>query len=847
MLALAFARALPAQSAAMGRSCSVHDPSGPSEADSQEEASEARWAPPLDRLVTTHGADMSLRDALDRVAAIAKLHLSYSTELLPLDRVVCLAAVGTPVGRVLTDLLAGLNVAAVTMGSDQVVLTPHVTSSPKPAESAPSMARSLGVLDRVVVTGSTAGAPQRDLTVGLAEIDGHELARENSGTLSATLDSYVPGIWSWTQSPTSMLTSYASIRGASSFGLSYPKIYIDGIEVANPLLVTRFDPGSIDHVEVIRGPQGSALYGTDAISGVVNIVTRHDGVDADGSHASLRTTAGVTQSDFAHSVLSQDHALSLVTGSSTRSLDLDVSGGSVGDFIPNGYSKDLISSASGRIVGEHSVVNGTARFFAQEAGPAVSPLLQAYQQHLVSPKWGSASAAFDATNAPPIASTPSTPLPQSIREYTLGGNATLTPDERWTNSFVAGIDGYRLNNVQTNVLPIPSVADSALRAAQGGADRVTLRASSAVHFNQDDPTRGSLTFSGEQTTLRETQVMTPPVDPKNRTSTKPDAADDFVSWQNSTGFTTQANGVFRNSLFATGGVRVEHDSRLAGTGETVLLPMVGLAGVNDYGPLSVKLRAAYGKGVRPPSVFDRVGLGQTQLGYPTQASLGPEEQAGTELGLDVYLQHMFTLQVTRFDQRASGLIQQVAVPADSSPMSRRVTYALEDVGEISNRGWEFGATGAVSRLSVAGTFSMVDSRVARLAAGYTGDLLTGDRMLLVPARTASVNLTWTERRWNASLGGSRAMDWINYDELSLAQAFASGDHPARDMLGAQLRQYWREYNGGLRLRATMSREIRDMFSVEVTADNLLNYQRDEPDNITIVPGRTLMTGVRVKF
>jgi outer membrane receptor protein involved in Fe transport len=33
----------------------------------------------------------------------------------------------------------------------------------------------------------------------------------------------------------------------------------------------------------------------------------------------------------------------------------------------------------------------------------------------------------------------------------------------------------------------------------------------------------------------------------------------------------------------------------------------------------------------------------------------------------------------------------------------------------------------------------------------------------------------------------------------------------------------------------------------VSGDNLLNYQRNEPDNATVLPGRTLMTGLRVKF
>ena len=177
------------------------------------------------------------------------------------------------------------------------------------------------------------------------------------------LDGFVPGVWSWAQSPTSLLNSYASIRGASSFGLSYPKIYIDGIEVANPLLVTRFSADAVDRVEVIRGPQGSALYGTDAISGVVNIVSRHEGTGSDGEHAMVRTSAGMVQSDFARGVLAQNHELTLVTGSSTGSADLHVSGGTVGDFIPNGYSRELLATGSARMVGERSTLSATGRFF----------------------------------------------------------------------------------------------------------------------------------------------------------------------------------------------------------------------------------------------------------------------------------------------------------------------------------------------------------------------------------------------------------------------------------------------------------------------------------------------------
>jgi outer membrane cobalamin receptor len=793
--------------------------------DSLARASPAHWSAPLDRLITVHARDTSLRDALDRVAAVAKVRISYSADLLPLDRAVCLAADALPVGTVLTDLLRGMSIAPVVGGIDQVVLTPRAgQAQPEP----PAMARSLGMLDRVVVTGSIVGAPERELTVGLDVVSGQQLAHDNATTLSTALDSYVPGVWSWSQSPSSLMSSYASIRGASSFGLSYPKIYIDGIEVANPLLVSRFAPDAIDRVEVIRGPQGSALYGTDAISGVINIVSRHEGAVGTAANASIRSSAGVTQSAFSHGVLRQDHSVSLLTGTSTRSADLHVTGGTIGDFIPDGYSRDLIANSTARVVGERSTVTATARFYTEEAGSATSPLI-------------TRPAARDSLGRT------SATAPQSVREYTVGVTGTMTPNERWTHSVVAGIDGYTLANVQTNFTPIPSIADSALKAAQGAAARGTLRASSVLHLTSGESTRGTVTFSAEHATLRESSVarqFAPGGSPDAAPAT---ARETMVRWQNSTGVTAQGNAAFNETFFLSTGLRLEHDSRLSNAQQFALLPMLGAAAVRDYGALTLKLRGAFGRGLRPPNTLGHAEFWQNRYNPTTQQTLAAEEQIGTELGLDVLLQHVLSLQITRFDQRASGLIQQVAVPTDGNTQSHRVSYWLENVGEIANNGWEMSASTGVSRLTASGTLSFVDSRVTKVAAGYNGDLIAGARMLQVPASTGSLNLSWLGRNWFASLGGAQAFDWINYDELALSNAFIAGNRSAHDLLGAQLRQYWRRYDGGLRVRASASRDIGNMFSIEVRGENLLNHQRDEPDNITVVPGRTILTGVRVKF
>src|SRR5512146_1405045 len=232
---------------AVAHSATAQAQACPSGASSEGAGTARRWSPPLDRPVTLHATDVSLRDALDRVAALARIRLSYSAELLPLDRRVCAAADSAPVGRVLDDLLSATSAMPVTAGGDQVVLAPRPAGNGR--SEAPPLARSVNVLDRVVVTGSATGGPARELGVGIDVLSGERLRRDNVNTFSEALDAYVPGVWSWAQSPANMLNSYASIRGASSFGLSYPKIYIDGIEVANPLLLSRFNATSIDDTE----------------------------------------------------------------------------------------------------------------------------------------------------------------------------------------------------------------------------------------------------------------------------------------------------------------------------------------------------------------------------------------------------------------------------------------------------------------------------------------------------------------------------------------------------------------------------------------------------------------------
>ena len=185
--------------------------------------------------------------------------------LLQLTRPVCLDYGAATVGQGSRRPAPGRGGAAGDSRWNQVVLAPvrDRAVTQKASESAP-MLQKIGQLDRVVVTGSAAGASPAQSSVALDVVSGKQLSQKGATTLSSAIDGEVPGLWMWEQSPLNLLARYGSIRGASSFGVSYPKVYIDGIEVANSLLVTHLDPESISRMEVIRGPQGAALHGADA-------------------------------------------------------------------------------------------------------------------------------------------------------------------------------------------------------------------------------------------------------------------------------------------------------------------------------------------------------------------------------------------------------------------------------------------------------------------------------------------------------------------------------------------------------------------------------------------------------
>lgn len=147
------------------------------------------------------------------------------------------------------------------------------TPNPAGAQSAEAPADSID-LGEVVVTANRTPQPLQRAGSAITVISGDEIAKTNPASLADVLR-YVPGL-DVVETGGPGGTSSVKIRGANP---SQTLVLLDGVRINDPAQASgEFDfsilmPGAIDRIEVLRGPQ-SALYGSDAIGGVVNIITK---------------------------------------------------------------------------------------------------------------------------------------------------------------------------------------------------------------------------------------------------------------------------------------------------------------------------------------------------------------------------------------------------------------------------------------------------------------------------------------------------------------------------------------------------------------------------------------------
>jgi len=196
----------------------------------------------------------------------------------------------------------------------------------------------------IVVTATRIEWPVDKTASFITVISRSDIERRHVESVGDLLRS-VPGL-NVVQSGSAGKASSLFVRGANS---NHVLVLLDGMPVNDPTTgafdFSELAPGAIERIEIVRGPHG-ILYGSNAIGGVINIITS---TNTEGPRRSVSLGGG--------SYRSAEGAISLSGGEKTYHYSYTLSGETTDGPAANDFSKNLTfsGSASSRMTATSSV------------------------------------------------------------------------------------------------------------------------------------------------------------------------------------------------------------------------------------------------------------------------------------------------------------------------------------------------------------------------------------------------------------------------------------------------------------------------------------------------------------
>lgn len=552
------------------------------------------------------------------------------------------------------------------------------------------------------------------------------------------------------------------LRGVNSISQgNSPIIYVDGVRISNahtPVSVgghgdiaplNDIDMTDVDHVEVVKGPAATTLYGTEASGGVIQIFTKRG--RRGGTQATLDVTGGFNnmghigaKSDTTGMFVNRCSGV-LALGNGTKFQDPTCPAN--GSWLSNGpiqrYSASVRGSTesndyflSGNFNDENSVLNegsnrsgGVRGNMTIRANPKLTLALNSsFVKRNV--RWfpdGLSSNAFllnvsrgsgSFFKGPGCTDTTAVCLANDsiftvvnttvTNHFITGGTATFVPVEPLSIRFSAGYD-YDAADV-TDITPFGHLRVPLGTLAETMWNRTLITSDLAATFKHDLP--GSLSTStalGGQvfdsrlssTDLTSTNFAAP------GTPTLTSGALRNITNVNqqrviNAGWFAQEVVGWRDVLFLTGGVRVDGNSAFGSGFGLQKYPKVSASYVvsdETFWPKrflqTLKLRAALGESGKAPGAFDAVRTwdpvaaenGQSAF-EPSQVgnpNLGPERTRETEAGFDAGL---FNDRISLSYSFYSSRTNGALVPVTHPPSEGFGARQLENIGVLKNRGSE---------------------------------------------------------------------------------------------------------------------------------------------------------------
>jgi vitamin B12 transporter len=543
-------------------------------------------------------------------------------------------------------------------------------------------------LPQVVVTATRVPTPDIDIPAGVTVIDRQTIEERGYNTLVDALQA-VPGL---RVSPSGGPGGQASVfmRGNDSDAVLVLRDGMPINDAADPSSAFNFGVDTladVERIEIIRGPM-AALYGSGAIGGVINLITRRG--TQQGVHWEGDLSGGYPAQIRGSSVLSGvdgpvDYAL-IFESQSQRGYDYTPQRESIYTGVPQGFRDHTATLNLG-----YTVVPGT-RF---------SLLLRARESIFGFNELGDPT--FDDSNA---TGTDATLLGR------IGVTSNLFGGTYQTSVFLGRQQDDRRYYEPLNLAdPNLAMVDDRYHSY-----RTDLQWNNTVHlndlFSSTVLSATDLTFGYEYT----------------GDTAKVRTNDNFAGFP----YAQNANASMTDDA-AYVGLQSKLWQRLTVTGQ-VRQDWIGpdtpttwrLGAVFDASEIDTHFKAAYGTAFRAPSLFDRYGVDSS--GYVGNPNLKPESAQGWEVGFTTtvpawHQADFFSFGSTYFNEQVQNLI----VAVDTATVD-----TAENIGSAHIQGVENELTLHPARwLSVQVAWTYTDAQ----------DADTGSELLRRPKQTASLDAT----------------------------------------------------------------------------------------------------------
>jgi outer membrane receptor protein involved in Fe transport len=691
-------------------------------------------------------------------------------------------------------------------------------------------------LQQLVVTGQVVATAAREVATPVHVVTAEEIEARGITSIEQLMSGIVPGVTALAASGVETDGSVRMmVRGATDMfnpDRSQPlKTYIDGVPMENYNFIGLIDPAMIERIEITRGPQASTIYGSEAMAGVMQIFTKRGQPGRPRINASLGL--GTIESAYRDgTAVRHEHRVS-ASGASGNAFTYNIGGTyRYTGAAMSGYFVDNRSVFTGMRLQEGPVTADlSVRVNRREHGG--SGLNQYRQERVLSGQMRYSNTYFVPDDAF-----------RSSLTNTVGLTVGYLPRAWWQNTMTVGQD-TRESQTSRDTPRFLNAADTLLSISRGASLRRSIAYSTTV-----EPTMGQvrlrLSIGGDYYHYTSQSVSNSRATTISRTITG-DAANSFsLNDQFHKGYYAQGRAGLSDALFLTAGVRVD-DSPSFGSGYgNATAPKFGAVYTRDFGALSAKVRASYGRALKLPPIDAQEGSISSLIIILPNEDIGPELQSGGDFGVDLFWGRKASLEITYYDQTADDLL---LLPTLENEPGQPIIRQWENFGQVRNRGVEFtgmvdGSTVGLRGIGLRWNYTRMSGIVQRVNPTARVPADVGDQLNHVPTHSGGLTLSYTHGGINVMttrtfVGNSWGIDYVQYYDATFARTRSPADAP----LGPSV---WRARLPGtsqydLTTRASLSNRV----SMALTVNNVLNGRRAAWQNFENALGRTTMVTVNL--